>query len=281
MNELGEPKEVRTPEWRLRYWERGEGEPIVFLHGIGVNALLWRNVVPELAGSYRCICPELPLGAHEVPMPRDADLTPPGIAALVDGFLKELDLTGVTLVGNDTGGAIAQLVATNHPERLARLVLTPSDAFDHFLPPGFRYLQAAAFVPGAAWLTVQSMRIERVRRMPIAYGKLTRRPVPREITDAWVAPGRHAAIRRDLSKVLRGIRKRYTIEAAQKLRSFDKPTLIAWPRKDPVFRFEHAERLAKLIPNAKLVEIEDSYGFVSEDQPKQLASEIAAFLKHP
>ena len=61
--ELGERKEVRTPEWRLRYYDRGEGEPIVFLHGLVVNPLIWRKVVPELAGSYRCIAPVLPLGS--------------------------------------------------------------------------------------------------------------------------------------------------------------------------------------------------------------------------
>ena len=279
MNEqLGTAREARTPRGPIRYYERGEGEPIVFLHGIGVNPLIWRNVAPELAGSYRCVMPELPLGSHHLPMPRDADLSPYGLAALVAAFLDTLDLHGVTLVGNDTGGALAQFVATRHPERLSRLVLMPCDAFDHFPPPLFRPLVAMAWTPGIPWLTVQQMRIERMRYLPFAYGKLVKRRMPKEITDAYLAPLQRYEIRRDLTRVIRGVRKRYLLETTEKLRRFEKPVLIAWPPEDPAFRFEHAKRLADLLPNARLVEIEDSYGFVSEDQPKVLASEIGAFL---
>jgi pimeloyl-ACP methyl ester carboxylesterase len=276
---LGERKEVRTPEWRLRYYERGEGEPIVFLHGVGVNPVIWRNVVPELAGSFRCICPELPLGGHEVPMPRDADLSLPGLGELVEAFLSHAGLDGVTLVGNDTGGAIAQTVAANHPQRLKRLILTPSDTFDHFFPPGFGILKVMGWTPGMPWLTVQQMRIERMRYLPFAYGRLVKRRMPREVTDAYLRPLQRAAIRRDLARMLRSMRKRHLLEVTEELRSFDKPTLLVWPPDDPVFSFENANRLTRLLPDARLVEIEDSRGFVSEDQPKRLAEEIAEFIR--
>ncbi|MFN2544068.1 MAG: alpha/beta fold hydrolase [Actinomycetota bacterium] len=278
---LGERREIRTPEWGLEYFERGEGEPVVFIHGLGVNPIIWRKVVPELSGSFRCICPVLPLGSHSIPMPSDADLTLNGLAALVDAFLKELDLQGVTLVGNDTGGAIAQTVAANHPERLARLVLTPSDTFDHFPPPQFRILLAMAWTPGMPWLTVQQLRSERMRYLPFVYGKLVKRRMSKEVTDAYLEPAKRPEIRRDLVRVIRAARKRYLLEATERLRNFDKPTLLVWPPDDPVFRFDHAQRLAKLLPNARIVEIEDSWGFVSEDQPKVLASEIASFLRQP
>ena len=277
--ELGERKEVRTPEWRLAYYDRGEGEPIVFLHGLVANPLIWRKVVPDLAGSYRCIVPELPLGSHQIPMPRDADLSPPGLAALVNAFLEQLDLREVTLVGNDTGGAIAQLVAARHPDRIGRLVLTPSDAFDHFPPPQFRILMVMGWTPGLPWLTVQQMRIERMRYLPFAYGKLVKRRMPREITDAYLQPLHRAAIRRDLTKVIRNIRKRYLQEAAMRLREFDKPVLLVWPPDDPVFLFEYAKRLAELMPNAKIAEVEDSWGFVSEDRPDVLVREIGTFMR--
>jgi pimeloyl-ACP methyl ester carboxylesterase len=276
--ELGTRDEVTTRRGRLEYWSRGDGPPIVFLHGLGVNALHWRKVVAELAGEYRCIVPELPLGGHRIPMPREADLTPYGLADLVDAFLEALDLTDVTLVGNDTGGAILQLVATRHPERIGRLVLTPSDAFEHFLPPPFGVLKAGAFVPGVPWLTVQSMRIERLRYSPIAFGRLVNRRIPREITDSYARAALQPLIRRDIAKVLRGVHPRYTLEAAERLRSFDKPVLIAWTRDDPVFLFRHAERFAQLLPNAALEVIEDSRGFVPEDQPVALAGAIRSFL---
>ena len=105
-HQLGDPKEVRLPQGNIRYRERGRGTPIVFVHGLLTNGDLWRKVVPLLAREHRCITPDWPLGSHEVPLQLAADLSTPGLAALVADFLAALDLRDVTLVGNDTGGAI-------------------------------------------------------------------------------------------------------------------------------------------------------------------------------
>jgi pimeloyl-ACP methyl ester carboxylesterase len=278
IEQLGTTKEVRTSKGALRYYERGTGAPIVFLHGLAVNPLIWRNVVPELAGSYRCICPELPLGCHDIPMSRDAELSLTGLGDLVEEMLDALDLHDVTVVGSDSGGAIAQVHAAHHPERLARLILMPCDAFEHVPPPRYGYLKPVSFVPGLPWMLAQGMRANWMRRLPIAYGPLTKRPIPKEVTDRWVTAIRRFDIRRDGMKYVRAANRRDTVEAARRLKGFEKPTLIVWPREDPIFPFRDAERLAEVIPNARLVEIEDSYGFVQEDQPKRLASEIAAFM---
>src|SRR5688500_18689891 len=127
-------KEVRLKQGVVRYREVGSGPPLVFVHGLLVNGELWRKVVPLLSGSYRCIVPDWPLGSHAVALEPDAELSPVGVAALIADFLAALELKGVTLVGNDSGGALCQLVATRHPERLGRLVLTTCDAFEVFPP---------------------------------------------------------------------------------------------------------------------------------------------------
>ncbi|HEX8804793.1 MAG TPA: alpha/beta fold hydrolase, partial [Acidimicrobiales bacterium] len=93
------------------------GPVLVFLHGIVANGALWRRVVPGLADQYRCITPDWPLGSHEVPPNPDADLTPPGLGRLIADFLEALDLRDVTVVSNDTGTALNQILATTHPER--------------------------------------------------------------------------------------------------------------------------------------------------------------------
>jgi pimeloyl-ACP methyl ester carboxylesterase len=131
-------RSVGLPHGTIRYREEGSGKPIVLVHGFLVDGALWQEVVPRLAERFRCVVPDLPLGSHRVPMRSDADLSPPGLARLVDDFMGALGLEGVTLVGNDTGGAICQLVAVNHPDRLARLVLTPCDAYSDFFPLAFR-----------------------------------------------------------------------------------------------------------------------------------------------
>jgi DNA end-binding protein Ku len=180
---------------------------IVFLHGLLTDHRLWRKVIPELDG-IETFAPTLPLGSHEIPMPH-ADLSPPGLARLVAGMLEDGDL----LVGNDTGGAIAQLVAAYHPERLGGLVLTNCDAYERFFPPLFRPLQLAARVPGGVEAIAASLRVPAARRLPIAYGKLAKRPIERAVTDAWAAPSRRAEIRRDLRRVLRGVDARHLFDA--------------------------------------------------------------------
>ena len=274
--------EVKIPQGTIRYRESGEGPPIVFVHGLLVDGRLWRKVTPLLEDRYRCIVPDFPLGSHLIPMNPDADLSPPGLARIVAGFLEALDLDGVTLVGNDTGGAISQITAANHPERIGKLLLTNCDAFENFLPPAFRPLQWAARVPGLLTGVLQSMRLDPLRRTPIAYGWLIKHDPAGAPLREWVEPFLSSGeIRRDTVKVLRGINPRYTFDAAEKLRAFDRPTMLAWAVEDRFFKLSFAERLAETISGATLERIEDSYTFVSEDQPERLAELIEAFAREP
>src|SRR3954451_4357782 len=162
------PKEAEMGEATLRqgtirYTESGEGDPIVFVHGLLVDGRLWRKVTPLLAGDFRCIVPEMPLGSHTTPMSPDADLSPPALAQLIEEFLESLGLDEVTLVGNDTGGAISQITAANHPQRIGRLVLTNCDAFETFLPPAFNPLKWPARA-GTLTELLQGMRLAPLRR---------------------------------------------------------------------------------------------------------------------
>jgi pimeloyl-ACP methyl ester carboxylesterase len=274
--------EVKLPQGTIRYRESGAGPPIVFLHGLLVDGRLWRKVTPLLQDDFRCLAPDLPLGSHTVPMDPGADLTPPGLARIVAGFLEGLQLEGVTLVANDTGGAIAQITAANHPERIGRLALTNCDAFENFLPPAFRPMQWAARVPGLLTGMIQGMRFAPMRRLPNAYGRLIKRDFDGAPTREWVEPFlTDRAIRHDSVKVLKGIDSKYTLEAAEKLRSFNRPTMLAWAIEDRFFKLSFAERLAETIPGATLERIEDSYTFVPEDQPERLGELVGEFARKP
>jgi pimeloyl-ACP methyl ester carboxylesterase len=271
---------LNLPAGRIAYAERGSGPAVVLLHGLLVDGSLWEPLVDRLSGEFRCIVPELPLGSHREAMNDDADLSPPGLAAIVAGVLDALELDDVTLVGNDTGGAISQLVATRHPERLGRLVLTPCDAYENFLPPAFRPLQVMARVPGGVNMIAQSMRLGALRRLPLAYGWLAKHGLSDELSRRWVDPAlKNRAIRRDAAKVLRGISKRYTLEAAEQLERFDRPALIAWASEDRFFKLRYAQRLAEAIPDSRLETVEDSYTFMPLDQPARLADLIREFVR--
>jgi pimeloyl-ACP methyl ester carboxylesterase len=272
--------ETKISQGAIRYRKSGEGAPIVFLHGLLVDGRLWRKVTPLLEDRYRCIVPDLPLGSHAVPMDPAADLTPPGLARIVAEFLESLGLEDVTLVANDTGGAIAQITAANDPDRIGRLALTNCDAFENFPPPAFRPLQWAARVPGVLTGVMQGMRLGPMRRLPTAYGRLIKLDFADAPTREWVEPFlSDSAVRRDTVKVLEGIDPKYTFDAADKLSRQDRPTLLAWAREDRFFKPKFAEQLAETIPGARLEWIEDSYTFVPEDQPKRLASLIEEFAR--
>ena len=276
-----ERKAVELDAGRIHYREAGSGPAIVFAHGLLVDGTLWRKVTPLLADRFRCVVPDLPLGSHREPMRRDADLTPPGVARLIAEFLASLDLQDVTLVGNDTGGAISQIVAANHPERLGRLVLTPCDAYENFLPPAFRPLQYAARVPGLLTALMQPARLGPVQRSPLGFGLLIKhRPLDAAVIDGWLRPFfSDPGVRRDAIGFLRRISNRDTLEAAKRLQRFNSPTLLAWAPDDRFFKLCYAERLARDMPRARLARIEDSSTFVSEDQPERLAEEIASFVR--
>jgi pimeloyl-ACP methyl ester carboxylesterase len=271
-------KEIELSAGRIRYRDEGSGPPIVFVHGLLVDGTLWRNVTPPLEVEFRCVAPDWPLGSHRQPMDAHAELSPRGVARLIAEFIERLELEDVTLVANDTGGAIAQLLAVESPEHIARLVLTPCDAFENFFPPLFRPLQYAARSSATLNAAVQPLRIRRLRRLPMAFGWLTKRPVPDAITDAWLEPFfTNAAIRRDTRRLLRSIDSRDTLDAAERLGSFDRPVLLAWATEDRVFPFEHARRLAEILPRAVVAEVTDSWSFVPEDRPDVLAALIADF----
>jgi pimeloyl-ACP methyl ester carboxylesterase len=257
----------------------GEGPPIVFVHGALVNANLWRKVVPRLDG-FKRVTLDLPLGSHLEPMPRDADLRPPALADLIADSLAALELTDVTLVGNDTGGGLSQIVATRRPERIGALVLTSCDAFDNFPPRFFRIVLAPARVPGMIPIAFGGLRLRPLRRLPIAYGWLTTGPIDRDAEDSYVLPVlTRGGIRRDVRKLLRGLDPSYTLDAAAKLASWDRPALIAWSEKDRFFPTEHAERLAKVIPNARLEWIAGARTFAMEDEPERVAAVIGSFMR--
>jgi pimeloyl-ACP methyl ester carboxylesterase len=255
----------------------GEGPPIVFVHGALVNANLWRKVVPRLDGFTR-VALDLPLGSHLEPVP-DADLTPPALADLIADAIEALELDDVTLVGSDTGGGLSQVLVTRRPARIARLVLMSCDAFDNFPPRLFRIVLAPARVPGLIPAVLGPLRVRSLRRLPLAYGWLTQEPIDSDADDSYVLPVlSDGGIRRDVRRLLNGLDPRYTLDAAARLPRFDRPALIVWSAEDRFFPPAHGERLARILPDARLESIQGARTFSAEDRPERLAELIGSFV---
>jgi pimeloyl-ACP methyl ester carboxylesterase len=265
----------------IDYQDTGGGGPtLVLLHGLLMDASLWDDVIADLSVDHRCVVPTLPLGAHRHPMHADADLSLRGIARLVAELLDRLDLHDVALVGNDTGGALVQLLACDAAPRLSRIVLASCDAFDNF-PPGLtgKTLVLTGKLPPAMFgLFMQQMRLRPLRRLPIAFGWLTKRGDA--ATARWMKPVlQQREIRRDTVRVLRAAAadKRLMLDAAECLPTYDRPALVVWASEDRVMPPDHGRRLAGLLPRGRLAEIPDSYTLIPLDQPTRLAQTIRDF----
>jgi pimeloyl-ACP methyl ester carboxylesterase len=273
---------VELAQGTIRYRDVGQGPVLLFVHGLLVSGTVWRKVLPRLSQRYRCIVPDWPLGSHQTPMHPDADLSPAGVARIVADFMEALGLSEVTLIGNDSGGAICQLVVTDdsHRARVARLVLTTCDAFEIFPPPLFNYLKWVVRVPGVMQLLAWGMLgAPPLRRLPIAYGLLTKRPIDHEVLEAWIRPGAASAgVRRDVAKFIRGVSPAVTMEVARRLPSVRMPALVVWTPEDRSFPLSLGERLADALPEARLELVPDALVFVSEDRPEALADAIERFV---
>jgi pimeloyl-ACP methyl ester carboxylesterase len=265
----------------IDYVDTGNGPTVVLLHGLLMDASLWDDVIADLSIDCRCVAPTLPLGAHRQAMRADADLSLRGTTGLVAELLDRLALRDVTIVGNDTGGALVQLLACDGGARIKRIVLASCDAFDNF-PPGVTgktLFLTGKLSPSMFGLFMQQMRLRPLRRLPIAFGWLTKRGDA--ATARWMQPVLHQRdIRRDTVRMLRALAadKHILLDTATRLATCDQPALVVWASEDRVMPVDHGRRLAELLSHARLVELPDSYTLIPLDQPAPLAQLIRDFV---
>jgi pimeloyl-ACP methyl ester carboxylesterase len=268
---------IRLDSTTLHYAEHGpaDGRPVVFVHGYAMGGSLWQGLSERLAAAgLRCIAPTWPLGAHTEPL--GTPLTMEGVAKIVVELLFELELEDVVLVGNDTGGAVAQIVAMIGYERVGALVLTGCDAFEHFPPPILKPLIAAARSPLTFGAAVAPLRTRFGRS--VAYGKLAHADVD-ALAAQWLRPAlSDRRIREDLRHFTASLDRQTTIQAAAALPGFAKPAQIAWSADDAFFALEDGRRLAAVLPDARFELIEQARTFSMIDQPDRLAELIRSFV---
>ena len=268
-----------TVQYRLAGPEDAPGPPVVFVHGFLVNGTLWSKTADALAtAGVRSYAADWPLGSHHIALRENADQSPRGVAAQIACFIEALGLDDVTLVGNDTGGAICQFLLDTDASRIGRVVLTNCDAFTNFPPAPFGQLFKAFRSPAAISALLAPMRATAVRHSPAGFGLLVRKPLDPAQTRDWVNPClTDAAVRRDVARFAKKVDPKDLDVASNRLNGFGGPALLVWGTGDRFFKLDFARRLRDAFSNASLVEIDKGRTFVPHDDPARLAEEIARF----
>lgn len=265
---------ARLPWGMQAYVQAGEGDvAAVFLHGIPTSSFLWRHVLPLLQGERACYALDL-LGYGDSDKPTEADLSLPAQVGYLKGWADALDLGRFHLVGHDIGGGIAQLFAVRYPERIARIVLVDSVAYDSFPEPSIARLK------DASWDGILEARDLRPGfRRALEQGLGSRREVTDELLEAYVAPWLGSAGRRAYLRAARALRTEDIGSAVEAIERLPHPMLILWGEKDLFQNPSYGERLARALPNARLVLCPEGGHFLPEDRPAWVGEQIAAFLK--
>ncbi len=278
---------VELSQGQLHYRVAGPDDssaaPVVFIHGLLVNGELWTGTAEALAAQgIRSYAPDLPLGSHPIALDETADAGPHAVARLILDFLAALDLDDVTLVGNDTGGALCQFVIDTDHTRIGRLVLTNCDAFDEFPPAPFGALVKAGSRPGRLRFLMKTMKPTWLRHSFLGFGGLVAKPLDPELTARWTAPAcADRGVARDAARFMAAIDKHDLLDVSTRLGDFPKPVLLVWGAADRFFRIAFAERLQAAFADARLVRVEGGRTFLALDEPERVADEIAAFVRAP
>ena len=275
--ELGEELQVDLSDGPLRYFRTGTGPTLVFAHGWLTNANLWRRVTAALAAEFTCVVPDLPLGSHLVPMRPEFDGTPGAVARLINELIDAVGPDRVVLVGNDSGGAYAQIATAARPDRVAALVLTACETpYDPFPPTPFEVMREAAGTPDNLVALISPLRERAVRDQPFAFGGLAAHPLDDRASDSYVLPLLDLpAVAADACRVIATANRGAVAAAGRRLiADFDRPVAFPWPTGDTFFSLPNACRYAGELRRGYVELIEDSRAFTPEDQPEVLADMI-------
>jgi len=271
---------AETSAGRISYLEQGTGPVALFVHGVLLNGHLWRHQLAGLSDVRRCIALDL-LAHGDTEVAANQDLSVTANAAMIEGFLDDLKIDQVDLVGNDSGGGIAQIFAALHPERVRSLTLTDCDTHDNWPPEAFRpFLEMAA--GGGLRGTLEAILADKnIYRSPGALGPAYEYPerVTDETIEIYLRPFvRSAGRTHDLERFLAAFDNKHTLAVEEKLKAFQAPTLIVWGTDDVYFDVKWSHWLADHIPGVqKRVEFEGARIFFPEERSEKFNEELRAF----
>ncbi|MDT8388072.1 MAG: alpha/beta hydrolase [Thiogranum sp.] len=257
---------------RIAYREQGHGSPVILMHGIPTNSLMWRDIIPKLSTNHRVIAPDMLNYGHSE-KPANADVSINAQSRIMVGLMDALGAPRADVVAHDIGAGVAQLMAVNHPEKIGKLVLMDSVCFDSWPIPEFEPLQQ----PGAEEAMSLGEFVGMMRGF-MPNGVHDKSVMSEAVIDLYMTPWSTEDGKRAFFRNLRRLNKEYTQAIADELAKLPHKTLVMWGDKDPFQKPEYAARLAEAIPDAELVWITDAGHWLIEEKPNEIGDRIKQFL---
>ena len=270
---------VQTPSGRISYTEQGAGPVALFVHGVLLNGHLWRHQLADLSDIRRCIAVDL-LAHGDTETGPDQDVSVTANAKMIEEFLDALRIKRVDLVGNDSGGGIAQIFAATHPERIRSLTLTDCDAHDNWPPDAFKPFLAMAAAGGLRGTLEAMLADKSIYRSEQALGPAYQHPerVSDDSIETYLRPLIRTEQRtRDLQRFLAAFDNRHTTAVEDRLKALDAPTLIVWGTDDVYFDVKWSQWLADNIPGTRRrIELQNARVFFPEERCTEFNRELRA-----
>ena len=275
---------VSTKSGEISYIDTGTGPAALFVHGVGTNAYLWRNVLSALAGSRRCLAVDLPLHGQS-PVAPGQDLSVAAMATVLEDFCDALELASVDLVANDTGGAVAQVFAARNPHRLATFTLTDCDTEGNLPPEAFKPIIEMA-AAGALAPAMAAMMEDIGAARDAAFGSAYEHPADTDpqVIRAYLEPCVGTPERaREFERLLISLDPGDLKAVEPQLRELQVPTLVVWGTDDPFFDVSWAYWLRDTIPGVtKVVTVDGGKLFFPEERPGDLVTPLSEhWTAHP
>jgi pimeloyl-ACP methyl ester carboxylesterase len=260
----------------ISYLDLGAGPTALFVHGVATNAFLWRHVMDALSDQRRCLAIDLPLHGQS-PVTAEQDLSLAALAAGLDDFCEVLGLTGIDLVANDTGGAIAQIFAAHHPQRLATLTLTNCDTVDNLPPEAFKPMVELAAAGNLAPSAVAMFaNLEAAAQISFASGYEHLDRMDRDVIRSYLQPCFGTMERaRQFERLLVSLDVGDLQAVMPQLGELTVPTLVVWGTGDAFFDVSWAYWLRDTIPGTtRVVTVDGARLFFPEERPMDLVPHL-------
>ncbi|HMB97192.1 MAG TPA: alpha/beta hydrolase [Balneolaceae bacterium] len=257
---------------KIAFREMGTGNPLLLIHGIPTNSLMWREIIPILAKNHRVIAPDL-LNYGKSGKPAGDDVSINAQSRMIVDFMDSVGAPAAHIAAHDIGGGIAQLVAVNHPEKIKKLVLMDSVCFDSWPIPEFEPLQE----PGAE----SDMSLDDFLSMMRDFmpnGVHNKSVMTDELIGIYLEPWSTEEGKRAFFRNLRRLNSEYTRAIADELVHISQETLVIWGENDPFQKPVYAEKLAGVIPNTELIWVKNAGHWLIDEKPEEVGNHIQTFF---